>query len=298
MSRGIFILLVLLLVQVALGFSLERKAWLMTDDEAVHRLFAVEPSVIDDILITDDQGNETVLLRVGQTWTLPELEDLPADPERIQGVLEAITRGETGWHVADTVAARQRFQVAAYHFRRRVIMVGDGELLGTVYLGTSPGFRRVHARNDTGNEIYALRLNAFDVPASSEPWLDRRLLQIRAPLQIVADGYTLQRADDRWLSDGGLEPDAREVAALLQALRTLQVQGLADEDMQRDLASLQPELVLDVTGLSGSSRLEFFSSSGSYYVYSGEFALFFELSGFEYDRLTSMDARLLQGAMP
>ncbi|MEM1114127.1 MAG: DUF4340 domain-containing protein [Pseudomonadota bacterium] len=297
MSRLNLILFVALLAQVGLAITLQRAAQNAANGNAPPPLFDFEPNAVSDIHITDTQGNETVLLRLGSRWTLPELEDLPADGVRINRLLAAITRGETGWPVADTVAARQRFQVAGYHYRRRIIMAGESELLGTVYLGTSPGFRQVHARNDAADSIYSLRLNTFEIPAQSEDWLDRRLLQVRAPVSITADGYRLTREGDSWRSASGAVPDSREVSALLEALRTLQVTALADQDMQRELADLDPELVLDISGLGGDIRLELFVYADRHYIYSDEYALFFSLGDLEFDRLSSLDARLLQGTM-
>ena len=297
MSRRIFFLLVLLLLQLALGYSLSRQLWDMSAGDAPPPLFDISARLVDDIHITDDQGNEAILQKQGKIWTLPELENLPADSERIERVLEAITRGETGWPVANSIPARQRFQVAGYHFRRRIIMAGGHTLLGTVYLGTSPGFRKVHARNDIGDDIYALRLNAFDLPAESEAWLDRRLLQVRAPLSILSDGYSLKRKGDAWLADGGSTPDQREIDAMLEALRSIEIQSLAEEDMQRDLAQSQPEMILEIDGLTGTRRLELFRLDGGHYIYSSEFSLFFRLSQFEYQRLSSLDARLLEATM-
>jgi hypothetical protein len=297
MRRPIPALLLLLLIQIVCVIAVYQQQLLPGPDEPQPSLTAFDPDLVDEIYITDDAGNETVLLRQGETWTLPELEELPVSRDRVSALLAAFSHGETGWPVADSVAARQRFQVAAYHFQRRLILIGGGELLGTVYLGTSPGFRQVHARNDAQDAIYSVALNTFDAPASGSEWLDGKLLQIRAPLAIVSDGYTLTRTGTSWQTSSGAVPDPREMNALLSALRSLNVRDLAEQDMQRELAESSPELVLQIKSLSGDSTLEFFELERHYYVYSSEYSLFFEIGAFDYTRLTGLDALLLAGLM-
>jgi hypothetical protein len=166
--------------------------------------------------------------------------------------------------------------------------------LGTLYLGTSPSFRKVHARLGGQDGIYSIGLSVFDIPGEDEKWLDRRLLQIRTPIRIVADGYSLSREGDHWVSGTGKVPDARELEALLSALRSLQVEGIAGEDLQRDLAEAEAKLVLKVQSLAGETTLEIFNIEGEPFIYSSEYRLFFRLSDYDYDRLTGIDARLLE----
>ncbi|MCP5163453.1 MAG: DUF4340 domain-containing protein [Pseudomonadales bacterium] len=253
------------------------------------------PDAVDEIYVGDEYDNETLLLRAGQRWLLPELENLPADGDMVAKLLQALTRGDTTWPVAESVAARQRFQVANYYYQRRVQLLGEGEVLGTFLLGTSPGFRKIHVRNASQDAIYTIAFNAFDAPGHSGAWLDRRLLQVRTPLSITADSYSLHWQDGQWRSGMGRQPDERELEALLAALRNLQVDGIADGDRQRDLAQAEAELVLQVESLGASVSLELFTLGGHHYIFSSEYPLFFTISAYDYERLTDIDFRLISG---
>ena len=77
------------------------------------------PDAVDEIYVGDEYDNETLLLRAGQRWLLPELENLPADGDMVAKLLQALTRGDTTWPVAESVAARQRFQVANYYYQQK-----------------------------------------------------------------------------------------------------------------------------------------------------------------------------------
>lgn len=297
MSRSLSILLLALAVQcvlVAVVYWPEKDRTSLATEQA---LLPFDPGLIQELQIGDAYDNETVLRKTGEHWRLPELEDLPADGEKIEQLFAALTSGGQEWPVARTAAARQRFKVASYHYQRSLTFISTDELLGTVYLGTSPGFRKVHARNEVQDQIYSIALNLFDAHAISSAWLDRKLLQIRTPMSITADGYALSRAGGGWVSGMGNKPDERELEALLSILRNLQVDGVAAEEMQRDLAETEADLVLQVQSLSGERTLELFTVGQGHYIHSSEYTLFFKLSAYDYDRLGGIDAILLEGEL-
>jgi hypothetical protein len=85
------------------------------------------------------------------------------------------------------------------------------------------------------------------------------------------------------------------VETLVAALRSLQVEGVADENLQRDLAEAEADLVLKVQSLAGDTVLELLTLNDEHFIHSSEFALFFKLSALDYDRLTGIDAGLVSG---
>jgi hypothetical protein len=294
-KRGITVLLLVLLIQCGIAAAV---FWPMPDEarkSATQPLVPVAHEQIDEVRIGDEFDNEAVLVRSGGRWLLPTLENLPADADKVESVLQGITAQTPGWPVAISPAARQRFQVANYYYQRRLTLLSGGEKRGTLYLGTSPGFRKVHARNEGQDTIYSINLNAFDVPANSAEWLDPSLLQVRAPLRVDADLYNLYLENGVWRSGTGGTPDEQEVETLIAALRSLQVDGVADADLQRDLAETEADLVLKVQSLAGDTVLELLTLNDAHFIHSSEFALFFTLSALDYDRLTGIDARRVSG---
>jgi hypothetical protein len=293
-NRTIASLLFILAVQCGLAVVV---LWPEADNDHARAepIAAFSRERVDAIYVGDEFDNETVLSRVGERWTLPELGNLPADGAMVDKLLEAITNSHGGWPVADSVAARQRFRVASYHYRRRIRLLQGESTLGTFFLGTSPGFRKVYARNEAQNAIYSIPFNAHDAPGNSGAWLDRKLLQTRTALGIAADGYSLRREGEQWLSGIGQAPDERELQALLGVLRGLQIEGLASEDEQRDLAEAEADLVFNVESLAGMVTLELFHKGDGYFIHSSEYPLFFTISAYDYDRLASIDVGLISG---
>ncbi|MBE9538951.1 MAG: DUF4340 domain-containing protein [Proteobacteria bacterium] len=259
------------------------------------QLVPFDPYLVDEIHIGDERGSEAVLLKAGDHWILPDLTGLAVGPDLIEKLLQGVIHAKTNWPVASSVAARQRFQLTDYNFQRRLTLIGNGELLGTVYLGSSPGFRKVQARNSTQDAIYTISYNSFDASAIDSDWLDKRILQISAPLSISSDGYSLHKQADQWLTGSGLAPDKRELDALLLALANLQIEGVAVEDMQRTLSIAVPDIQLSVKTEGGDTSYELFTIGEQHYIHCSDHSLFFTMSGYGFDRFATLDVRRLGG---
>ncbi len=295
MNRAKTGLLLVLLIQCGIIASLYWPVQSPRTGSTGQGLAAFSIDTIDELRIGDEFDNEAILVRSGEQWLLPDLENLPADPLRVHALLQSITGQPGNWPIAHSPAARQRFQVADYYYQRRLTLLSSGKNVATLYLGTSPGFRKVHARNDSQSAIYGITLDTVAASAVSANWLEPRLLQVRAPLRIDADLYNLHFENGVWRSGTGGVPDERELETLITALRTLQVDGVADEDLQRELFTAEADLVLNVESLAGEMTLELITLGNQHFIHSSEYPLFFTLSAYDFDRLMGIDFRLVSG---
>jgi hypothetical protein len=259
------------------------------------QLVPFDPWLLDEIHIGDEQGNEAVLLKAGDRWILPDLTGLSVSPDLIDKLLQGVIHAQTSWPVATTMASRQRFQLTDYNFQRRLTLIGNGELLGTIYLGSSPGFKKVHARNSTQDAIFTIPYNSFDASGIDSDWLDKRSLQVMSPLSISSDLYSLHKQENEWLGDEGQRPDGRELEALLLALSSLQIEGVADEDMQRTLSIAVPRITLAVETSSGNTHFELFKVGEQHYIHCSDHSLFFTMSSYDFDRFSTLDSGRLNG---
>jgi hypothetical protein len=264
-------------------------------------LTSLPGEAITDIRIMDSQGNETVMSKAGTAWQLPGLSGgLPANTEQVEHLLETLGRVQEGQPVASSVAARQRFEVASYSYRRRVTLMADGDRQDIIYLGTAPAFRRIHARNAAADSIYSINFNSFDSPAQDAAWLDPRLLQIPEPRTIRGPGFMLQQTStDTWEASSGARPETRELEALLVSLANLQIEGIADAARQLTLSELEPALTLQIALADGSAhQRDFFALEEEHFVRDSRYDLFFVISAYDFDRLNSLDSTSLDGRPP
>lgn len=255
----------------------------------------INPAEVTRLDIRDEFEGEAQLTREGDRWLLPALHNLPADPEKVATLLAGLLASNDSWPVAHSSAARQRFEVADYLFQRSIKLSAGDELLDTIYLGTSPGFRKVHARHAGSDAIRAIVFNVYDAPADDNGWVDPRLLQVRTPMRIDADAYSVNREGGEWRSASGGVPDERELLALLTTLRSLQVQGVAGEKYARLLEDTDADLLLDIDSLSGKISLALYQLDGRHFIRSSEYPVFFRLNAYDYDRLSGIDFLLISG---
>lgn len=128
----------------------------------------------DDQLLDDastDSDNKD------QSKDAAEVIKFPASSGRVESLLSDLQELKASWPVAQTKSAQERFEVSEKQFQRKVELV-SGSKTHTLYLGTSPGFRKVHIRLKDSNDIYALNLNLYEMPVDQDHWLDKSLLAV------------------------------------------------------------------------------------------------------------------------
>lgn len=166
-------LVLLLGVQLVAAGLLYRAGLQPADEYEARPLLAVDSGAVDRLVIADGD-TETVLVRQGDDgWRLPALGDLPADSALVQAALDQVAATRIQWPVTTTAASHERFDVAADDYQRKVQLFSGDRLVGGFYLGTAPGFRRVHLRNLEGDEVYVVEMKVSDLPAIADAWLDQ-----------------------------------------------------------------------------------------------------------------------------
>jgi hypothetical protein len=292
-NRAVAILLAALVVQCGLVALAYWPADTPAETAAGNQFVSFNPAEIDRVTVGDGYGNEVVLEKSGGRWTLPALDNMPADAGRVEAVLGELGGGEPQWPIARSASAHERFEVAEQRYQRRLVLATGADPVATVYLGTSPGFRKVHARGAGQDAVFSIELNNFDIPAAPGGWLDPRLLQVRVPVRIHADLYSLRYEDGRWMTGGGLEPDETELQILLTALKTLTIGGVAGAEQSQRLAQLEADVIMEVESLAGTVILELLSVEGRYFIRSSEYPMFFEIDEDNFRRLADVDPGLV-----
>lgn len=237
----------------------------------------------DSLRVSDSDGASARIARSDDGWTLAG-SGLPVAPGRVATLLAAL-EADPGWPVAQSRSARERFAVAEDAFERRVELLAGDEVLATVFLGTAPGFRQVHARAAGGDAIYSIDFNAYDAPTDDSGWLDRGLAAIPGPTAVRWDGHRLERGDDGWRVDGEAVEDG-SADDLVRALEGLQVTAVAEAPAEEAAART---LVVD----SGEDAIELTlaAEDETRWLKSSAWSPWFTISRYDHDRIAdSLDA--------
>jgi hypothetical protein len=225
-KHNLRLLSLLLVAQVGLALVLNLEAHRYSSFQSDTPLLALDAGKVDSLLIEDGEGNKAQLRKQGSHWVLPQAENFPASPGRVDALLAQLAGLKTSWPVASTSDAAERFKVADDSFERRLTLRHGDTVLPSLYVGTSPTFRKVNARVDGKDDIYSVGLESFQMPAKVDAWEDKSLLTLNADdiTRIELPGVTLQRTGDTLQVaqlGAGEQTATAESTALLQRIANL-----------------------------------------------------------------------------
>lgn len=267
MNGRIGLLSAVLLAQVLLVAVL----WLQQRDgdaDGDNTLLRFTANEITAIRITerDADRNEPLLLqRTADGW---RSDGLPADGEKVQGLLDKLAALDSPWPVATTAVARERFEVTEDGFAKYLELLQDDEPVAALLLGTSPGFKRIHARRPGDDAVFSIALTSLDVPASANDWLDKSLLASAVDVDRIArlehweavrsevaaaDPEAAAEAGSAWSLRALDTPAATEVRAadpakvmaLINRFKTLQVVGSVEGAAAEPVTTFELEASAD-----------------------------------------------------
>ena len=236
-------------------------------DAGVSQLLSFDPANVTKLGVSGEEG-AVQLVRDGKDWRLvheseqDEPDGLPADGGKVSELLADLSDLDASWPVATSEDSAERFEVTEDSHQRRLIIEDEDGPVADLLLGTSPGYRRVHARVSGASEVYSIDFSNFEAPTDAGQWLDKALLAAQGEVSrvVLEDAWRLERPDGEWQIDGA-PADAEAANDLVRRFTGLRVLGMPDEgddaDGDGDAAS-RPAGVFLVTDEEGEHRLTLF----------------------------------------
>jgi len=286
-KKWITILSGVLAVQAVLAVTLNLRGEDYGTFKPQEKLLAFDATKVDEVRISDGDHSLELRKHDGQ-WQLPESSDFPADQAAVQRLLEELGTLHKGWPVATTAGALKRFKVDDKNFERKVTLLSQDKPQATLYVGTSPGFRKVNARPDGDSAVYSVAFNTYEANPDANDWIDKSILKLDAKdvARVEMPGFTLQRDGDT-LQVANLkakeQTNEEAAGALLESLATLHIDGLLGTKAEPDYHLDKPDLEVKVTRKDGDVLDYRFSkpANASYYVLKrSDLGDYFKLAGF------------------
>jgi hypothetical protein len=269
MKKWISILAGLLVAQLVLALALN-----MTGQEygafvTKEKLLAFDKQKVDRLLIEDNKASVTLDHSTGQ-WVLPQEGDFPAAQKTVDTVLDKLAGLEKGWPVATTSAASRRFKVAEDEYERKLTLYSGDEVMASLYIGTSPGFRKVHLRPENEESVFVAEFNAWEVDAQTDGWIDKEVLQFsQTELEQVriAEEVTLRNEKGEMQLEGLGEQESTNLQAtknLIGKLSDLRIESLMSKEESAAYKDKNPDLEILVS-LKDDKQLnyQFFKVEGN-----------------------------------
>lgn len=224
-------------------------------------MFEIAPEAVDRIRVAGPDGAEALIVRTGEGWILPDLDDFPADARKVDDALTRLLKVKANRPVGSSEAELIAFKLAGDDFERRITLANGDRILAMLYLGTPQGPRQVHARRADQGTAYDIDFGLYDAPADGAEWIDKAVLQVPlgdiaaievAGLRLVPAG-SASSAAPRWQLDGGDGARARASAAarLADLLAQLRIERLAGPRAGPDDALDTPLLSLSLARRDG-----------------------------------------------
>jgi hypothetical protein len=242
---------VLLVVQLLAALALRVGGADLSPAASQGPLLAFEQDRVIRVRIEAPDQDPLVLEKTDGTWRLPALGDFPAAEFKIDDLLRKLGEMERRIPVATSEAALERFRVADDGFERRITLEGAEGPLAALYLGDSPGFRRLYVRAEGDAAVYEANLALFDASEKADDWTRKTVLQLIAEdIQAVEiREITLTRAEDAWQLAGlaeGETLDQEAAEALVRAAANLSFRGVLGADPKGNYGQDTPELTWKV----------------------------------------------------
>jgi len=272
MKKWIFVLSGLLAAQGVLAVVLNLTGEDYGTFQAEERLLSFNRQAVDGLRIED--GTDSLVLKKQEgKWLLPESGDFPASQANVKRLLDKLAALEKGWPVAKTRSAARRFTVDEEQFERKLTLFADDDAQATLYVGSSPGFRKVYVRPGGENDIFAVDFNTWEAETKDDDWIDKGVLTLDESIveRLEMPGIIMQRQDGR-LQVMNLEENEQtnveESSALLGKLTGLRVQSLLGTDAEPEYRQDEPVLEVRITTEGGGVLDYRFSKpqDASYYV--------------------------------
>lgn len=265
-------------------------------------LLSFSPHEVDVMKVFGQDSNQVTLTKVNGKWLFPaQKHRVPADNAKIEDLLKKLATLKQGLAVATTKGAAKRFEVSEDVFQRHIILQKGDQIIADFYLGTSPGFKMVHARVQGRDEIVSVKLNTYDIETDYDNWLDRDMLKVaKDTVKGLAIGeIELTKKDNSWTlmnQTEGEEVNGVEIDNLVERISSLPVEGIVDFQESSKLFEQKPDLEITMTLSDNSSKTYTFAKpeeENHYLLKSSDHEYLLKVNSWTVDEIKKVDSKVL-----
>ncbi len=255
MKKMTIILSAVLAVQLLLAGILFSQDQDMGAFRSREKLLGLELAKLDQISI-ESKDKKINLKKVQGKWILPKHFNAPVDDNKLRKLTDKLFSLPVSWPVATSENSASRFKVTKEQFEREISFAKGDDILKTLFLGSSPGFKKIHARVDGQNTIYSIDFAAYEAPVNVDDWVDKHLLTIDVDSlsKVTTDKFSLTRNGDIWQVENleeGKVANQEKIQTWLGKLAKLQYNGILGTQAKPEYGLEKPVVSFKLTLKSG-----------------------------------------------
>lgn len=141
-------------------------------------LVSLNFDIVDKFVISSNEKEAVELNKKDDIWSLSKYFDFPADSKKIKDFFSEIKSIKQSLPAGKTLIGAKQFSVTKEKFEKKIDFYSSGKLLKTVYIGSSPSFKKVHMRVESENNTYVATFASYEYRAKEESWLDRESYKV------------------------------------------------------------------------------------------------------------------------
>jgi hypothetical protein len=245
---------------------------------------SIEKTALNTITISVDGSNKVVLKKQDDTWILPDYHNLAVNTGLLDQMLEKLGAARSTWPIAQTPDAAERFHVSPENFKRHIRLQSAGDAIEDLYLGDSPGLRKIYIRNEDADAIYTIEFGLHLAPADGEQWFDKNLLKPGRDIKEIhaADFVLSKQAGDWGMNDLADKEslDQDKIVNLVNYLQYPQVQAVAAEALVSKIKKLKPVAQYRIKTVDAEISYDLFKADEQHVIKSSLSALHFTVADF------------------
>ena len=258
MKKYITILSVVLVAQLLLAAVINLTGEDYGTFKAEELLLTFDKQTVNGIRIED--GTDSVVInQQGEQWLLSEQGNFPVNSRRVEQLLDSLADLKRGWPVAKTASSAQRFNVAEKQFGQKLTLLSGEHIDATLFIGSSPGFRKVYVRQEHEDDVFAVEFDTWTAATKIDDWVDKEILLLKEGdvERVELLDVTLQRQGGEWVVSDLTEEEQTNLEAtrsLVTKLAGLRIQSLLgtinEPNYQQDKPALDVKIWIGDKALS------------------------------------------------
>ncbi len=128
---------------------------------------------------TDGAAPVAELEKTDSGWVVASHYNYPADTKKVDDTLSKLAALRSRGPVTTNASRHGQLKVSGDSYERRLVLKGEGDALTDLYVGSSPGFRKVHVRVAEQEDTHAVNgLSAWDVGQAVSNWVNTEYFKI------------------------------------------------------------------------------------------------------------------------
>ncbi|WP_019601561.1 DUF4340 domain-containing protein [Teredinibacter turnerae] len=297
MNKAIKVLAGLLVAQLLVILALQTNKP-GTTQVAAQPLISVNLNTVDTLRIDDSNGGQVTLRKEGDRWQITNYGDQPADQSKVTELLQKLSDIEVRWPVASSAAAAERFEVAEGSAQKTLTFQTGDRVIDSLFMGTSPSYRRIHVRANGSDDIYQVELAQHDIPANPESWMDKTVLEFEGDILSVNAGDIAVSRDTNgdetsWKLAGSAtdSTDPKLINTWVKRFNSLVVSALVPAQEVEPIIVQNPALTVHLSGDKGDADYAFYAANEKYYVKRFGSSALYEIASYQAKPIVEIEAK-------